>query len=40
MPVRIWFPVLLIADDGDATPHPNEGSEAFRFVCIPLHSLA
>jgi len=23
---------LLIADDGDATPYPVSGSEAFRFV--------
>ena len=34
------FPLRLIADDGDATPHPNFSSEAFRFVRILLHSLA
>ena len=29
------FPLRLIADDGDATPHPFfRGSEAFRFVCF------
>ncbi len=34
------FPFRLIADDGDATPCPDSGSEALRFVCFVLHSPA